>query len=83
MTPFPEFRVQFLKLAIKGHIPRSEFKDDLYRKLNLRVREILSSIIRRLIYEELYEYILNIDIEVRTNQRLVMARKKAKVLPPG
>ncbi len=30
LTPFPEFRVQFLKLAIKGHIPHLEFKDDLY-----------------------------------------------------
>ena len=67
LTLFPEFRVQFLKLAIKGYIPRSEFKDELYRKLNPRVREILSSIIRRLIYEELYEHTLNVDIEVRTN----------------
>jgi hypothetical protein len=83
LTPFPEFRVQFLKLAMKGHIPRSEFKDDLYRKLNPRVREILSSIVRRLTYEELCEHALDVDIEVRTNQRLAMARKKAKALPPG
>ena len=29
-TPFPEFRGQFLTLAMQGHIPRSEFKDDLF-----------------------------------------------------
>jgi hypothetical protein len=77
-TPFPEFRVQFLKLAMKGHIPRSEFKDDLYRKLNPRVREILSGSARRLTYEELRECALDVDNEVRTNRKLAIAKKEAK-----
>jgi hypothetical protein len=76
-TPFPEFRVQFLKLAMKGHIPRSEFKDDLYRKLNPRVREILSGSARRLTYEELCECALDVDNEVRTNRKLAIAKKEA------
>jgi hypothetical protein len=81
LTPFPEFRVQFLKLAMKGHIPRSEFKDDLYRKLNPRVREILSGSARRLTYEELCECALDVDIEVRHNQKLALAKKAARAPP--
>jgi hypothetical protein len=83
-TPFPEFRVQFLTLAMQGHIPRSEFKDDLFRKLNPRVRELLSSNARHLTYEQLCEYALDVDIEVRNNQRLVVAKKAARAaLPTG
>ena len=67
LTPFPEFRVQFLKLAIKGYIPHSEFKDDLYQKLNPRIREILSGSARRLTYKELCEYILDVDNKVQIN----------------
>lgn len=77
-TPFPEFRVEFLTLAMKGRIPRSEFKDDMYRKLNPRVRELLSGSARRLTYEELCEHALDVDNEVRTNQKLAIAKKAAK-----
>jgi len=77
-TPFPEFRVQFLKLAMKGHIPRSEFKDDLYRKLHPRVREILAGSARRLTYEELCEHALDVDNEVRVNRKLAMVKKEAR-----
>jgi hypothetical protein len=80
-TPFPEFRAQFLMLAMQGHIPRSEFKDDLFRKLNPRVRELLSVTARRLTYEELCESALDVDIEVRTNQKLAIARRLAKETP--
>ena len=66
---------------MKGRIPRSEFKDDLYRKLDLRVREVLSGSVRRLTYEELYEYTLNVDNKVRTNQKLAMAKKVVKAPP--
>ncbi len=83
LTPFPEFRVQFLKLAMKGHIPRSEFKDDLYRKLNPRVREILSGSARRLSYEELCEYALDVDNEVRINQKLAKAKKEVRAPSAG
>lgn len=63
---------------MKGHIPRSEFKDDLYRKLNPRVREILSGSTRRLTYKELCEYTLDVDNEVRTNRKLAIAKKEAR-----
>jgi hypothetical protein len=83
-TPFPKFRVQFLTLAMQGHIPRSEFKDDLFRKLNPRVRELLSSNARHLTYEQLCEYALDVDIEVRANQKLATARRAARAaLPTG
>ena len=78
LTLFPKFRVQFLKLTIKGYIPYLEFKDDLYQKLNPRVKEILSSSIRHLTYKELYKYTLNIDSKVRTNQKLAIAKKEAR-----
>ena len=74
-TPFPEFRSQFLMLAMQGHIPRSEFKDDLYRKLNPRIRELLSGITAGLTYEKLCECALNVDIEVRINQKLAAASR--------
>jgi hypothetical protein len=84
ITPFPEFRAQFLMLAMQGHIPRSEFKDDLYRKLNPKVRELLSGNARHLTYEQLCEYALDIDIEVRANQKLAIARRAARAgLPTG
>ena len=81
LTLFPKFRVQFLKLTIKGYIPCSEFKDDLYRKLNPKVREILSSSVRHLTYEELYEYTLNIDIKVRNTQKLAITKKEVRAPP--
>ena len=83
LTPFPEFRVQFLKLAIKGHIPRSEFKDDLYWKLNPRIREILSGSARRLTYKELCEYTLDVDNEVQINQKLAKAKKEVRAPSVG
>ncbi len=79
LTLFPEFRVQFLKLAIKGHIPHLEFKDDLYQKLNPRIREILLGSVRRLTYKELCEYTLDVDNEVRINQKLAKAKKEVRV----
>ncbi len=79
LTPFPKFRVQFLKLTIKGHIPCSEFKDDLYWKLNPRIREILLGSARCLTYKELCEYILDVDNEVRINQKLAKAKKEVRV----
>ncbi len=78
LTPFPEFRVQFLKLAMKGHIPCLEFKDDLYQKLNLRDREILAGNTRRLTYRELCKHVLDVDIEVQANQKLAVAKKEAR-----
>jgi Zinc knuckle len=80
-TPFPEFRAQFLLLAMQGHIPRSEFKDDLFRKLNPRVRELLSGCARDLTYAQLCERALDVDNEVRINQKLVAAKRAAKTLP--
>jgi hypothetical protein len=80
-TPFPEFRAQFLMLAMQGRIPRSEFKDDLFRKLNPRVRELLSGSARRLTYEELCEGALDVDNEVRLNQKLAIAKRLAKETP--
>jgi hypothetical protein len=81
LTPFPEFRVKFLQLAMQGHIPRSEFKDDLYRKLHPRVRELLSGNVRRLTYEELCEHALDVDVEVRASRKLAAAKKELKALP--
>lgn len=76
-TPFPEFRAQFLMLAMQGHIPRSEFKDDLYRKLNPRVRELLSGVAT-----ELCVRALNVDNEVSINQKLAIAKKAARAALP-
>ena len=36
---------------------------------------------RRLTYEELYESALDVDIEVRTNQKLAIAKRLAKETP--
>ena len=66
---------------MQGHILKSEFKDDLYQKLYLRVRELLSGNARHLTYEELCEHALDVDIEVRTSRKLAMAKKELKALP--
>ena len=65
-------------LAMQGHIPRSEFKDDLFRKLNPRVRELLSVSTRRLTYKELCKSALDVDIKVHTNQKLAITKRLAK-----
>jgi len=80
-TPFPEFRSQFLMLAMRGHIPRSEFKDDLFRKLNPRIRELLSGVTTDLTYDQLCLRALSVDNEVRINQRLLAAKRAARALP--
>jgi hypothetical protein len=54
-------------LAIQGHIPRSEFKDDLFRKLNPRIRELLLGVVIDLTYKQLYVRALNVDNKVRIN----------------
>ena len=77
-TPFPEFRAQFLMLAIQGHIPRSEFKDDLFRKLNPRIRELLLGVVTDLTYEQLCVRALNVDNEVRINQKLAVAERAVR-----
>src|SRR6266487_1768879 len=81
LTPFPVFRVKFLQLAMQGHIPRSEFKDELYRKLHPRVRELLSGSARRLTYEELCEHALDVDVEVRASRKLATAKKELRAPP--
>jgi hypothetical protein len=80
-TLFPEFRAQFLMLAIQGRVPRSEFKDDLFRKLNPRVRELLSGYARDLTYRQLCERALDVDNKVRINQKLTAAKRAVKALP--
>jgi hypothetical protein len=80
-TPFPEFRVQFLTLAMQGHIPRSEFKDDLFRKLNPRIRELLAGVATDLTYNQLCVRAISVDNEVCINQKLLAARRAAKALP--
>jgi hypothetical protein len=80
-TPFPEFRAQFLMLAMQGHIPRSEFKDDLFRKLNPRIRELLSGVATDLTYDQLCVRALSVDNEVRINQKLLAAKRAARALP--
>ena len=81
LTLFPEFRSQFLILVIRGHIPCSEFKDDLFQKLNPRIRELLSGVITDLTYDQLCIYVLSVDNEVRINQRLLATKKAARALP--
>ena len=80
LTLFPKFRAQFLILAIQGHIPRSKFKDDLFRKLNLRIRELLSGVVIDLTYKQLYVRVLNVDNKVCINQKLAVTKRVAKVL---
>ncbi len=45
------------------------------------MRELLSGSVRRLTYEELCEHALDVDIEVRANRKLAMAKKEFKALP--
>ena len=81
LTPFPGFRAQLLMLAMQGHVPRSEFKDDLFRKLNPRIRELLSAVATDLTYDQLCVRALSVDNEVRTNQKLLAAKRAARALP--
>lgn len=80
-TPFSEFRAQFLMLAMQGHVPRSEFKDDLFRKLSPRIRELLSGVATDLTYDQLCVRALSVDNEVRINQKLLAAKRAARALP--
>jgi hypothetical protein len=68
-------------LAIQGHIPRSKFKDDLFRKLNPRIRELLSGVVINLTYEQLCVRALNVDNKVRINQKLAVAKRAARAPP--
>ena len=65
-------------LVIKGRIPRSEFKDDLFQKLNLRVQELLLGVVFDLTYKQLCVRALNIDNKVRINQKLAIAKRATK-----
>jgi hypothetical protein len=65
---------------MQGYIPRSEFKDDLYRKLYPKVREFFSGSIKYLIYKKLYKYILDVDNEVRASRKLVIAKRETRIL---
>jgi hypothetical protein len=66
---------------MQGHIPRSEFKDDFYRKLHPKVRELLSGSARRLTYEELCEHALDVDNKVRASRKLAIAKREIRTLP--
>jgi hypothetical protein len=66
---------------MQGHIPRSEFKDDFYRKFYLKVRELLSGSIKYLIYKILYKYILDVDNKIRTSRKLAIIKREIRILP--
>jgi hypothetical protein len=68
-------------LAIQGYIPRSEFKDDLFRKLNPRIRELLSSVAINLTYKQLCVRALNVDNKVYINQKLAVTKRVARAPP--
>jgi hypothetical protein len=65
---------------MQGHIPRSEFKDDFYRKFYPKIRELLSGSIKRLIYKELYKYILDVDNKIRISRKLAIIKKEIRIL---
>jgi len=65
---------------MQGHIPRSEFKDDLFRKLNPRIRELLLGVVTDLTYKQLCVRALNVDNKVRINQKLAVAKRAVKAL---
>jgi hypothetical protein len=68
-------------LAIQGHIPRSKFKDDLFRKLNPRIRELLLGVVINLTYKQLCVRVLNVDNKVYINQKLAVAKRVARAPP--
>ena len=68
-------------LVIQGRVPRSKFKDDLFQKLNPRVRELLSGYARDLTYRQLCERALDVDNKVCINQKLTTAKRVVKALP--
>jgi hypothetical protein len=65
---------------MQDHISRSEFKDDFYRKLYPKVRELLSGSIKYLIYKKKNKYILDVDNKIRTSRKLAIAKKKTRIL---
>jgi archaeosine-15-forming tRNA-guanine transglycosylase len=65
---------------MQGYIPRSEFKDDFYRKFYLKVRELLSGSIKYLTYKKLYKYILDVDNKIRASRKLAIVKKEIRIL---
>jgi hypothetical protein len=65
---------------MQGHIPRSEFKNDLYRKFYLKIRELLSGSIKYLTYKILYEHVLDVDNKIRTSRKLAIAKRETRIL---
>jgi hypothetical protein len=65
---------------MQGHIPRSEFKNNFYRKFHPKVRELLSGSIKYLIYKELYEYVLDVDNKIRASRKLAITKREIRIL---
>jgi hypothetical protein len=70
-----------LQLIIQGHISRSEFKNDFYRKFYLKIKKLLSGSTRRLTYKELYKHVLDVDNKVRTSRKLAIVKREIRILP--
>jgi hypothetical protein len=65
---------------MQGHIPRSEFKNDFYRKFYPKMRELLSGSIKYLTYKKLYKHALDVDNEVRASRKLAITKKETRIL---
>jgi hypothetical protein len=61
---------------MQGHIPRSEFKNNFYRKFYPKIRKLLSDSTRRLTYKKLYKHILDVDNKIRASRKLAIIKKK-------
>jgi hypothetical protein len=53
----------------------------LFRKLNPRIRELLSGVTINLTYKQLCVRVLNVDNKVYINQKLAVAKKAARAPP--
>jgi hypothetical protein len=65
---------------MQGYIPRSEFKNDFYRKFYPKIRELFSGSIKHLTYKKLYKYILDVDNKIRISRKLAIAKKETRTL---
>jgi hypothetical protein len=53
----------------------------LFRKLNPRIRELLSGVVINLTYKQLCVRALNVDNKVYINQKLAVAKRVARAPP--
>ena len=76
--PFHEFWSEFVELALTARIPRSSYKEDLWRKLNPTVRNNVSAIYDRVDYSELCRSLQTVDYAVQLSRQATQTRKAAK-----